>query len=45
MQFTFRELTLDLALVVLAAMVWFYTDRNAVHDALQSALNTVFGLF
>jgi hypothetical protein len=45
MQFTFREITLDVALVILAALVWFYTDRAAVHDAFQSALGTVLGLF
>ena len=45
MQFTSRQLTLDLALLVLAAVAWFYTDRDAVRDAIQSAIASAFGFF
>jgi hypothetical protein len=40
-----RQLTLDLPLLVLAGVAWFYTDREAVREAVQAALSSVFGLF
>ena len=40
----FREIMFDAAILILAAVVWFYTDRGAVRDALQMALGTFFGL-
>lgn len=43
--FTTRGLTFDLALVVLAAVAWFYTDREAVRDTVQSAVASVVGFF
>ena len=45
MQFTTRNVILDLALLILAAVAWFNTDRDAVRDALQSAIAGVLGLF
>jgi hypothetical protein len=36
MRFTVREIVLDVALVILALLVWF-ADRNAVIDALDTA--------
>jgi hypothetical protein len=45
MQFTSRQLTLDLALLVLAAVAWFYTDRDAVRDAILGAIASAFGFF
>jgi hypothetical protein len=45
MQFTTRELVIDSAVLILAAVAWFYTDREAVRATVQSAVASVAGLF
>ena len=43
MRFTFRDLGFDFALLLLAAMAWFYTDRPAVRETVRTAIATVLG--
>jgi len=43
MRFTFRDLTFDFALLLLAVMAWFYTDRPAVRETVRAAIATVLG--
>ena len=40
-----RQLTLDLPLLVLAAVAWFYTDRDAVREAIHAAVTSVMAFF
>ena len=44
MHFTTRELTFDAAILFLAALIWFYTDREAVRETFHAALGLFFGL-
>jgi len=43
MRFTIRDLAFDFAILFIAAVAWYYTDRQAVREAIDAGIAAVLG--